>query len=85
MSLEIQDLKNKILYRSSYRGTKEMDILLKGFVDNVIDTLNKEDLSSLLDLISLDDDNLYKFKTGMKTSILIKENKITKLFKDFNL
>ena len=85
MSLEIQDLKNKILYRSSYRGTKEMYILLKGFVDNVIDTLNKEDLSSLLDLISLDDDNLYKFKTGMKTSILIKENKITKLFKDFNL
>ena len=84
MSLEIQDLKNKILYRSSYRGTKEMDILLKGFVDNVIDTLNKEDLSSLLDLISLDDDNLYKFKTGMKTSILIKENKITELFKDFN-
>ena len=85
MSLEIQDLKNKIIYRSSYRGTKEMDILLKGFVDNVIDTLNKEDLSSLLDLISLDDDNLYKFKTGLKTSILIKENKITKLFKDFNL
>ena len=85
MSLEIQDLKNKILYRSSYRGTKEMDILLKGFVDNVIDSLNKDDLSSLLDLISLDDDNLYKFKTGMKTSILIKENKITKLFKDFNL
>ena len=85
MSLEIQDLKNKILYRSSYRGTKEMDILLKGFVDNVIDTLNKEDLSSLLDLISIDDDNLYKFKTGTKTSILIKENKITKLFKDFNL
>ena len=85
MSLEIQDLKNKILYRSSYRGTKEMDILLKGFVDNVIDTLNKEDLSNLLDLISLDDDNLYKFKTGKKTSILIKENKITKLFKDFTL
>ena len=85
MSLEIQDLKNKIIYRSSYRGTKEMDILLKGFVDNVIDTLNKEDLSSLLDLISIDDDNLYKFKTGTKTSILIKENKITKLFKDFNL
>ena len=85
MSLEIQDLKNKILYRSSYRGTKEMDLLLKGFVDNVIDALNKEDLSSLLDLISLDDDNLYKFKTGLKTSILIKENKITKLFKDFNL
>ena len=47
---------------------------------SLLDTLNKEDLSSLLDLISLDDDNLYKFKTGMKTSILIKENKITKLF-----
>jgi antitoxin CptB len=62
-----------------------MDILLKGFVNNVIDTLNKEELSILLDLISVDDDNLYKFKTGTKTSILIKENKITKLFKDFTL
>ena len=46
MNSNKQNLINKIKYRSQYRGTKEMDILLKGFVDNVIDTLNKEDLSS---------------------------------------
>jgi len=30
-------LKKKILYRSSYRGTKEMDILLSSFVKYYID------------------------------------------------
>ena len=51
----------------------------------MIDALNKEDLSNLLDLISLDEIIFTSLKIGKKTSILIKENKITKLFKDFNL
>ena len=28
MSQNKEDLKNKIIYRASYRGTKEMDILI---------------------------------------------------------
>ena len=83
MSLKIEDLKNKIIYRSSYRGTKEMDILLKSFVNKIIDTLNKEELLVLLDLLNLDDENLYKFKIGAKTDFLIKENKVSNLFKNF--
>mgnify|MGYP003325562110 CR=1 FL=1 len=34
------ELKNKILYRASYRGTKEMDILMTKFVKSIIDDLN---------------------------------------------
>ena len=84
MNFNIEELKRKILYRSSYRGTKEMDILLKSFVKSILYKLNHNDLNNLLSLISIDDDNLYKFKNGIKTTIDIKQNKITKLFKDYS-
>ena len=83
MSLDIDELKNKIIYRSSYRGTKEMDILLKSFVKDNINELNNEELENLLNLLNIDDDSLYKFKQGIKTEVQITENRITKLFKNY--
>ena len=83
MALDIDELKNKIIYRSTYRGTKEMDILLKSFVKNIINKLNNEELENLLNFLNIDDDNLFKFKQGMKTEFQITENKITKLYKNY--
>ena len=39
MTGELELLKKKLLYRASYRGTKEMDILLSSFVKKYIDIL----------------------------------------------
>ena len=36
MSLNNESLKNKIIYRASYRGTKEMDMLMLSFVQSII-------------------------------------------------
>ena len=83
MSLDINELKRKIIYRSKYRGTKEMNILLSSFVEGIITQLNEEELENLLNLLNIDDDNLYKYKQGFKTEVLIPENKITSLFKDY--
>ena len=80
-----EELKNKIIYRASYRGSKEMDILLSSFVKSVINLLNLYELKLLDVLVNLDDENLLKLKNNLKTTITIKENKITKLFKEFNL
>ena len=44
MSQNKEDLKNKIIYRASYRGTKEMDILMTGFVKTIIDKFQKHTL-----------------------------------------
>ena len=85
MSLDIEKLKKKIIYRSNYRGSKEMDDILFSFVQQNIENLNKDDLIDLLDLINIDDENLNKFKLGLKTNIEIKENRITNLFKNFNI
>ena len=83
MSLDIDELKRKIIYRSNYRGTKEMDILLSSFVKGVIDQLNKEELENLLNFLDIDDENLNKYKQGLKTEVKVSENNITKLFNDF--
>ena len=58
MSLNKEDLKNKIIYRSLYRGTKEMDIMISSFVKNIINILNHDELLILDDLINLDDEIL---------------------------
>jgi antitoxin CptB len=83
MIINIKDLKNKITYRSNYRGTKEMDKLLGSFTRKYINDLNESELLLLSDLMNMDDENLYSFKNGQNTSIQIKENKITELFKNF--
>ena len=44
MTFNIDQLKKKIIYRSNYRGTKEMDKLLGAFTKKYINQLNLGDL-----------------------------------------
>ena len=83
MSLNIAELKKKIIYRSNYRGTKEMSILLRSFTRSLVDSLNKKELQNLLNLLNFDKDNLYKFKQGIKTVVDIEDNNIAKMFKNY--
>ena len=83
MTLSIDQLKKKIIYRSNYRGTKEMDKLLGAFTKKYIDTLNVKELKDLEELLDIDDNNLYNFYNGLKIDIKIEENKINLLFKNF--
>ena len=85
MNFNIGVLKKKISYRSTYRGTKEMDLLLSSFVKDIIDDLNQDELIKLLAFLKLDDENLYKFNQGIKTNISIEKNEITNLFKKYKL
>ena len=84
MIINIENLKKKITYRSTYRGTKEMDKLLSSFTKKYIDTLNSSELIYLCDLLDLDDENLYKFNQGEETTIKVIDNKVSNLFKKFN-
>ena len=84
MCFNIEQLKKKIIYRSNYRGTKEMDKLLGAFTIKNINQLSNIELIALEKFLDIDDENLYKLNQGQKLTIEIKSNKITKLFKDFN-
>ena len=83
MTLNIDQLKKKIIYRSNYRGTKEMDKLLGAFTKKYIDVLSLNDLSDLEELLNIDDTNLYNYYNGLDYYIEFKKNNITSLFKDF--
>ena len=83
MTINIKDLKKKIIYRSTYRGTKEMDKILSSFTKKYINTLNNKELNLLSDLLDLDDENLYKFNNNEDTTIKIGLNKVTELFKNY--
>tara|TARA_B100000073_G_scaffold317948_1_gene295669 strand:- start:47 stop:304 length:258 start_codon:yes stop_codon:yes gene_type:complete len=76
MSQNKEDLKNKIIYRASYRGTKEMDILMIGFVRKIINTLDFDDLKALDEFINNDDETLISFK---KNESLNKINNVSML------
>ena len=80
MTLNKEDLKNKILYRASYRGTKEMDILMIAFVKSLINTLDIDNLIALDKLVNMNDEDISKI---LNNEITFKNKKILKLLIDF--
>ena len=83
MNIDIDQLKKKIIYRSNYRGTKEMDKLLSTFVKTYINNLSEKDLFNLEKLLDIDDTNLYNFYNGLETDFEIEINEVTSLFKNY--
>ena len=83
MNTDIEQIKKKIIYRSNYRGTKEMDKLLGAFTSKYLDQLEDKDLNQLIKLLEIDDNNLYNFYNGLNTDVVFEDNKINNLFKNF--
>ncbi len=83
MISNIEQFKKKIMYRSNYRGTKEMDKLLGAFTNKYIDELNHSDLIDLEKLLDIDDNSLYNFYNGLKTDVKFEKNNVNSLFRNF--
>ena len=79
MLLNKEELKNKIIYRASYRGSKEMDILMTNFVKSLINDLDISELNQLNLLVNLDDEKLM----NIKNNILNDDILITNIIKKF--
>ena len=80
---KINSLKKKILYRSEYRGIKEMDLLLGKFVNKYINTFNYDELLKLYEILDKDDDIIFKWYSNLGDRESIPTNKVTKLLKNF--
>ena len=83
MNFNIDQLKKKIIYRSNYRGTKEMDKLLGAFTKKYINQLSQDELIDLEKLLNIDDTSLYNFFNGIDNEIKFDETNVLKLFKNF--
>ena len=83
MNNDINILKKRLIYRSQYRGTKEMDKLISSFVQTNIDKFNNIQLKELENLLDIDDDTLYKIYNGQLDNSDYVETDMLKLFKLF--
>ncbi len=85
MTNELEILKKKLLYRASYRGTKEMDILLGKFVKKYIEEFDFNLLKELENFLELEDEvilNFYNFNIINKN---IDKNPVSEYFKKFKV
>ena len=82
---ELELLKKKIKYRASYRGTKEMDILLKSFVNSTINTLDFSELLKLDEFLNCNDEDIYNLYFNNNLLLQFNDKKILNLFKSFKI
>ena len=83
MKINKDDIKKRIIYRASYRGTKEMDVLISKFVNSIINILSDEDLLELEKFVNLSDEDLIKLNKNLSDKKLQESNMIYKEFYNF--
>ncbi|MBD1167115.1 succinate dehydrogenase assembly factor 2 [Pelagibacterales bacterium SAG-MED09] len=81
MNNDIENLKKRLIYRSQYRGTKEMDKLIGSFVKSNINSFNLEQLIELEKFLSIDDDSLYRFYNNQLDNLEDINKELIKLYK----
>ena len=85
MTNKLEILKKRLIYRASYRGTKEMDILLSTFVNKYIDSFDEALLSELEIFLNFEDEIILNFYNYSIIKKKIDENKVAKIFKNFKI
>ena len=78
-------LKKQIIYRSTHRGFKEMDLLLGNFVKKYIDKFNNAELNDLEKLLFIEDEVIYKWYFEIKSDNSIPNTKVSAMLKNFKL
>ena len=81
MNNDIENLKKKLVYRSQYRSTKEMDKLIGSFVRNNVNNFNLNQLMELEKFLTVDDSTLYKLYNNHIESLEGVNEKLIKLYK----
>ena len=76
---------NQIIYRSTHRGTKEMDILLGGFIKKYINKLDDNELVELDKILNYEDEVLYKLYFNKDNNNSNNDSKIIKMLKEFKI
>ena len=82
---KLEIFKKKLIYRSNYRGTKEMDLLLSKFVKKHISKFDEIELIELDKFLDFEDEVILNYYQRNIIKNDIDKNKISKIFKKFNI
>ena len=78
-------LKRQIIYRSTHRGSREMDILLGNFVKKYIDEFNDSELKDLKQLLFIEDEIIYNWYFKKHSNTNVPNTKVSLMLKNFKL
>ena len=85
MDDELEIFKKKLLYRASYRGTKEMDLILSNFVKKHINSFDINELKELENFLKFEDETILNFYNFNIIDKEIDKDKISQIFKKFKI
>ncbi len=85
MNNKLEIFKKKLIYRASYRGTKEMDMLLSNFVNKYINLWNESYLKELEEFLNYEDEVILNYYQDNIKKNGIEKNKISQIFKNFKI
>ena len=78
-------LKKQIIYRSSHRGTKEMDLLLGNFVKRHINEFSETELLDLKSLLYIEDEIIHDWYLKKNRNEVVPKTKVSTMLKNFKL
>ena len=73
------------MYKSTHRGSKEMDLILGKFAHKYLSLFNEDELAMLEAILEMDDNDIYQYALNKKEIPESLNNRVFTLLKDYTL
>ena len=82
---DLSIFQKKLLYKSTHRGSKEMDLILGKFAHKYLSLFNEDELAMLEVILEMDDNDIYQYALNKKQIPESLNNRVFTLLKDYTL
>ena len=82
---DLSTFQKKLLYKSTHRGSKEMDLILGNFAHKYLSLFNEDELVMLEAILEMDDNDIYQYALNKKQIPESLNNRVFTLLKDYTL
>ena len=82
---DLSTFQKKLLYKSTHRGSKEMDLILGKFAHKYLSLFNEDELVMLEVILEMDDNDIYQYALNKKQIPESLNNRVFTLLKDYTL
>ena len=82
---DLSTFQKKLLYKSTHRGSKEIDLILGKFAHKYLSLFNEDELVMLEVILEMDDNDIYQYALNKKEIPESLNNRVFTLLKDYTL
>ena len=82
---DLSTFQKKLLYKSTHRGSKEMDLILGKFANKYLTLFNEDELKMLEAILEMDDNDIYQYALNKQEIPDSLSNRVFTLLKDYTL